>query len=355
MQATWSVKIEEQLLNNFSTQLWIPLNFRFLLNGFVAQFCHFYYRVMGAYSAPEERIASYISQLNLNEQKVAIVTGANTGIGFETARALGKAGYRVILACRSQMKAEKAIGEILKDYPTSNLKFMELDLASFNSVRRFAEKFNEQETQLDLLINNAGIMILPTYQETEDGNEMQYQVNYLSTFLLTRLLISKLKAAKQSKIINLSSLAHYNAGECDFSTVNNKESYCPNTSYCLSKAALIMMTYSLNKKLADSDIKAYAVHPGIVHTELLRYRSVLYFFSNIVGKYMIKSALEGALTVIRLSLVSEEGSQDIADPSIYYTDDLPMQPLVWTRDQANQESLWRETSKALCLDESLSS
>lgn len=160
-----------------------------------------------------------------------------------------------IQACRNQEKAEKAIAKILNERPDTDLVFMELDLSSFGSVRRFSEKFNRDETRLDLLINNAGIMMLPNFEQSEDGNEMQYQVNYLSTFLLTRLLLNKLKATGQSKIINLSSLAHYNAGECDFSKVNLESAYNPNRNYCLSKAALIMTAYSLRKKLVDSDIE----------------------------------------------------------------------------------------------------
>ncbi|KAJ9064554.1 Retinol dehydrogenase 13 [Entomophthora muscae] len=132
---------------------------------------------------------------------------------------------------------------------------MELDLASFDSVKKFASELNKTESHSDLLVNNAGIMVVPRFQLSEDGNEMQYQVNYLSTFLLTRLLIKKLKASKQSRIITLSSLAHYNAGECDFSSVNVKATYNPQKSYCFSKAALVMMSYSLQQKLIDSNIE----------------------------------------------------------------------------------------------------
>ncbi|KAJ9073592.1 Retinol dehydrogenase 13 [Entomophthora muscae] len=213
---TWSINAEETLLNRASTQLWMPVSMRLALTASIAQMSHFYYRAQGAYSNPEAKIDSYVSLHKADGNKVAIVTGANTGIGYETARALGKAGYKVILACRSQAKAEAAISSLLEENPSANLKFMELDLASFDSVKKFASEFNNTESHLDLLVNNAGIMVLPTFQLSEDGNEMQYQVNYLSTFLLTRLLIKKLKASKQGRIISLSSLAHYNAGECDF-------------------------------------------------------------------------------------------------------------------------------------------
>ncbi|KAJ9073595.1 hypothetical protein DSO57_1014581, partial [Entomophthora muscae] len=119
----------------------------------------------------------YVSLHKADGNKVAIVTGADTGIGYETARALGKAGYKVILACRSQAKAEAAILSFLKELPSANLKFMELDLASFDSVKNFASEFNKTESHLDLLVINAGIMVLPTFQLSDDGHVVSSQLS----------------------------------------------------------------------------------------------------------------------------------------------------------------------------------
>ncbi len=122
----------------------------------------------------------------------AIVTGANSGVGFETSRAFAQNGIRVIMACRNEEKGEKARAEILREYPDALLDVMELDLSKLASIRKFAEQFEGIYSQLDILVNNAGVMI-PPLTDTEDGFELQFGVNYLGHFLLTGLLLPQLQ------------------------------------------------------------------------------------------------------------------------------------------------------------------
>lgn len=139
--------------------------------------------------------------------KTVIVTGANTGIGRETALDLAQRGARVILACRDLDKANAAANEIRKTTGNDKVFVKELDLASLKSVRKFAEEFHQTEDRLDILINNAGIMRCP-YWKTEDAFEMQLGVNHLGHFLLTNLMLDMLERSQPSRIINVSSLAH---------------------------------------------------------------------------------------------------------------------------------------------------
>jgi retinol dehydrogenase-12 len=140
--------------------------------------------------------------------KTAIITGSNTGIGKETALDLAKRGARVILACRDVDKANQAASEIRKRSGNGNVHVEKLDLASFDSIRSFASRINSQEARLDILINNAGIMLCP-FWKTNDGFEMQFGVNHLGHFLLTNLLLDKLKQApEQARIVNVSALAY---------------------------------------------------------------------------------------------------------------------------------------------------
>ena len=139
--------------------------------------------------------------------KTVIITGSNTGIGKETALDLAKRGARVILACRDTQKANQAANEIRKKSGNGNVLVEQLDLASLESVRNFSAKINRQEERIDILINNAGIMACPKWK-TKDGFEMQFGVNHIGHFLLTNLLLDKIKSSGPSRIVNVSSRAH---------------------------------------------------------------------------------------------------------------------------------------------------
>ena len=158
--------------------------------------------------------------------KTVITTGANTGIGLETAVDLAKRNARVIFACRSLERGETAAVEVRKRSGNDNVVFVQLDLASLDSVRKFAAKILEEEPRIDILINNAIIMALPERTLSQDGFEMQFAVNHLGHFLLTNLLLDRIKEAPSARIVNVSSKGHIR-GNLDFDNLNSEKSYVP--------------------------------------------------------------------------------------------------------------------------------
>lgn len=204
--------------------------------------------------------------------KIAIITGANTGLGFETTVALAAKKIKIIMACRDMDKAETAKNKVLKENRKADLVPMELDLANLKSVRNFASNFQQEYDQLDLLINNAGLM-MPPYQKTENDLELQFQVNYLSHFLLTGLLIEQLTKTSNSRIINLSSIAHKNAN-IDFDDLQSEKDYSKFKAYGQSKLACLIFTKELHRRLRVKGFQntmALAAHPGVSTTELMRH------------------------------------------------------------------------------------
>ena len=201
--------------------------------------------------------------------KTVIITGANTGIGLETAVDLAKRNARVILACRSVERGETAAVEVRKRSGNDNVVFVQLDLASLDSVRKFAAKILEEEPRIDILINNAGVMALPERKLTQDGFEMQFGTNHLGHFLLTYLLLNHIKEAPSARIVNVSSMGH-SFGKIDFNNLNSERSYSQWGAYGTSKLANILFTRSLAKCLQGTGITANVLHPGAIDTELGR-------------------------------------------------------------------------------------
>ena len=206
--------------------------------------------------------------------KTVIITGANTGIGKETAIDLAKRNARVILACRSQEKGKKAEVDVRRESGNSNVHFQKLDLASLDSVRQFAKDVLSEEPRLDILINNAGVMYCP-FQTTVDGFETQFAVNHLGHFLLTNLLLDKIKQAPEGRIVVVSSLGHSFTSKLDLDTINSEAHYSPYDAYFKSKLANVLFTKSLDKRLAGSSIAVNSLCPGAVETELLRHSTGL--------------------------------------------------------------------------------
>lgn len=202
--------------------------------------------------------------------KTVIVTGANTGIGKQTALELAKRGGNIILACRDMEKCEAAAKEIRGETLNHRVNARHLDLASLKSIREFAAQVTEEEEHVHILINNAAVMRCPHWT-TEDGFEMQLGVNYLGHFLLTNLLLDKLKASAPSRIINVSSLAHV-AGHIDFEDLNWEErKYDTKAAYCQSKLAIVLSTKELSRRLQGTGVTVNALHPGVARTELGRH------------------------------------------------------------------------------------
>ena len=202
--------------------------------------------------------------------KTVIITGANTGIGLETAVDLAGRQARVILACRSSEKGEKAAVEVRRRSGNDNVVFRLLDLSSLESVRRFASTMLDEEPQIDILVNNAGVMACP-YTKTVDGFEMQFGVNHLGHFLLTNLLLDRLKEAKAARIVNVSSIA-YRGGKINFDDMNYEHSkYSSFSAYSNSKLANILFTRALAKRLEGTEVTVNVLHPGAVRTKLGRH------------------------------------------------------------------------------------
>ena len=216
--------------------------------------------------------------------RAAIVTGANTGIGFETAAALAAKNATVVMACRNRQKAEDAIKGIRERTPGAEPEFIELDLASLDSVARCAESFRAGHDRLDLLINNAGVMI-PPFGTTEDGFELQFGCNHLGHFALTGRLLDLLEATPGARVVNVSSMAH-RQGTMDFDNLNAEKGYRSMPAYGQSKLANLLFTFELQRRLegAGSTVKVTASHPGWTGTDLQRhsglFRALNHFFAQ---------------------------------------------------------------------------
>tara|TARA_R110002167_G_scaffold71696_8_gene202198 strand:+ start:31281 stop:32192 length:912 start_codon:yes stop_codon:yes gene_type:complete len=205
--------------------------------------------------------------------KTAIVTGGNTGIGYETVKALYEKGANVILAARDKKKANEAVRNIRKSTKgAGNLQIGLLDLSNLSQIKTFAEDFKKTHTQLDILINNAGVMIPPALK-TDDGFELQFGVNFLGHFALTAHLMPPLKNASNAKIVTLSSGAATLTDGIDFENLRLEKPYNEWLSYAVSKLADILFTYQLDRKLKEvgSNIISVAAHPGVTRTDLQRH------------------------------------------------------------------------------------
>jgi NAD(P)-dependent dehydrogenase (short-subunit alcohol dehydrogenase family) len=210
---------------------------------------------------------------NIADQKgkIAIVTGSSSGLGLETARVLAMKNATVIAAVRNLKKGQAAVQTIKTDAPDANVRLMELDLADLSSVRRFAKAFKREYTRLDLLINNAGVMV-PPYSQTVDGFELQMGTNHLGHFALTGLLIDLIEQSPGSRVVNVSSMAH-KMGRPDVDDLDwQKRKYKKWQAYGDSKMANLYFTYALHKKLGNgnANVIVAAAHPGWTATDLQR-------------------------------------------------------------------------------------
>ena len=242
---------------------------------------------------------------NILSQKgrIVIVTGSSSGIGYETVRVLANKQASVIIAVRNLEKGNKALAEIIQQNKDADVRVMELDLANLASVNNFAENFQKNYSRLDLLINNAGVMI-PPYSKTTDGFELQFGTNHLGHFALTGQLLKLLISTKASRIVNVSSGAH-NFGKLDFDDLNwEKRNYAQWTAYGDSKLANLYFTYELDRKLKEQGINTVvtASHPGWTATELQRTAGdVMKYLNGIFAQDITM----GALPTLRAAI--EEG------------------------------------------------
>ena len=246
--------------------------------------------------------------------RIAVVTGANTGLGFETALALAGTGCRVVLACRIAAKAEAAKEEILSHYPSALIECVPLDLSSLKSVRAFAAAYGARHATLDLLINNAGIM-MPPYALSEDGVESQLATNYLGHFALTGLLLPLIGKTPRARIVSLSSLAHKWSG-IQFDDINFAHGYDKRKAYGQSKLACLMFAYELQRRLnkTGNTVLSVAAHPGISATNLFQHLpGIAKFFTPLLG-LAFQSAKGGALPILYAALGEDIQGGDYCGP-----------------------------------------
>lgn len=244
--------------------------------------------------------------------KVAIVTGANAGLGLETTRLLAAKGMTVIMACRNADKAEAARTQLLSAQPEARLDVLPLDVSRLSSVREFAELFLANYRQLDVLINNAGVMF-PPFELTNDGFELQMATNYFGHFLLTGLLLPRLESTPGARVVTLSSIAH-RGGFIDLNDLNSRQRYSRVSAYAQSKLACLMFAFELQRRLQSAGYQTMSVaaHPGVANTELARYLPA--WLMRIVGPLFLQSAQAGAEPTLYAALGDDIRGGDFTGP-----------------------------------------
>jgi NAD(P)-dependent dehydrogenase (short-subunit alcohol dehydrogenase family) len=238
------------------------------------------------------------------ENKVILITGANSGIGKATATALAEMGAHVVMMSRDMDRGEEARQEVISVSRNNQVDLMQCDLASLTDIRRFSCEFIAKYSRLDVLINNAGIYT-DKRMETADGFEYQIGVNHLGPFLLTRLLIDLLKKSSPSRIINVASAAHF-GGKMDFDDVQSHKKYSGWKAYAQAKLANILFTYELAHRLAGTGVTANCLHPGFVNSNFAVNRSTgkANLMMKLMKPFTIEPA-EGAETSIYLAASPE--------------------------------------------------
>ncbi|ORX92805.1 retinol dehydrogenase 12 [Basidiobolus meristosporus CBS 931.73] len=293
--------------------------------------------------APSERLDS----------KVVIVTGSNCGVGYETAKCFYRLGARVILACRSRERGEKAVQDILRECkdsersvsmkpqvpegPVGTVEFMELDLASFQSVRQFAHNFLALNIPLHILVNNAGLSGVPG--KTVDNFEITVGVNHLGHYLLTRLLLKKLDESAPARIVNVASEGHYYPAAIDLDSFQKEYKGLDLIScYCQSKLANVLFTRELAKRLEGHQINVYAPHPGGVASEI--YREYPDFAVGILKKFMLDNQ-QGA----SCSLFCATAKETANDTGKYYEFCKLKEPSSAAQDDDAASRLWDKSAE----------
>ncbi|HMG40972.1 MAG TPA: SDR family NAD(P)-dependent oxidoreductase [Acidimicrobiales bacterium] len=233
--------------------------------------------------------------------RTAVITGANTGLGLETAKALAARGAAVVLAVRNLDKGKDAAAAVVAGSPGADVTLQRLDLSSLASVREAADKIRAGHDRIDLLVNNAGVMYTPQ-STTADGFELQFGTNHLGHFALTGLLLDRLLATDGSRVVTVSSVGHRIRARINFDDLQFEHGYSRVAAYGQSKLANLMFTYELQRRLAAADATtvALAAHPGGSNTELVRNSPApLRALNAVFGPLVTQSAAMGALPTLR--------------------------------------------------------
>jgi len=267
--------------------------------------------------------------------KIVLITGATSGIGKATATGIARMGARVVMVARNEKRGREARREILKHSGNAHMDVLVADLSTRQAIRDLAAEFKNRYDRLDVLINNAA-MVTGTRRLTPEGFETQFFVNHLAYFMLTCLLIDVLRASAPSRVVNMSSTAH-SSGFIDFDDLQLARRYTGWQAYANTKLANVMFTYELARRLEGTGVTANCVHPGVIHTGLLRhYSRVLNALFHALQAFF-KKPEEGALTPIYVATSLEvEGVT-----GKYFRRCQPMGTTEASNDREAQRRLWR--------------
>ncbi len=276
------------------------------------------------------------------QDKTCLITGANSGIGKVTARELAKRGAQIIMLCRNEEKAEQAKEDILKVCGHERVAIVLADLSSLTDIRRAAEQINATYDKIDVLNNNAGLIMGNKRETTQDGFEMSFGVNHLAPFLLTHLLLDKVMESPQGNIINVSSEAHRIA-KLDFNNLQYEKGYSGLKAYALSKLCNILFTHELSKKLQGTSVVTNTLHPGGVASNFGKGTGSFFNFMFQLARPFLSSEEEGAQTSIYLA-TSKEGANV---SGLYFKDKKPVKPSKAAMSDFNAQKLWEVSEQLL--------
>jgi retinol dehydrogenase 12 len=268
------------------------------------------------------------------DKPVCLVTGATDGIGKVTATELARTGYSVVLAARNEAKAASVTREIVASTGNRDVAYLTADLASLAQVRRLAEAFAVRYPRLDVLINNAGV-VMPRRVLTDDGYETTFQVNYLAPFYLTQLLRNELEKSPQGRVVNLSSSV-YRAGKFDPDDLQSERRYSTIGAYAASKLCVLLFTIELAHRLRLTRVTANAAHPGIVRTPMMRGAEGVFRAISFAALPFSRSPEKGAATSLFLAR-SPEAAQASGQ---YFVNSAPKHVKSGYNTPQNRDLLW---------------
>lgn len=269
--------------------------------------------------------------------RVALVTGANSGIGTVTARELAARGMRVFITCRTQAKGQPVVEEIIETTGNPDVECLAMELGDFDSVRRCVVDFLARDLPLHLLVNNAGLGVQSG--TTPSGFELAFGVNHLGPFLFTTLLLERILQSAPARIVTVASVGHYNAKEVDFEAVCHKTgSFHGSHEYYVSKLANVLFSSELSRRLEGTDVMTYSLHPGIVATNVWRRFP---WPLDAIAKAFMMSVEDGARTTLYCSTSPELEKQT----GLYYDSCAVREPSVVARDEALARKLWEKSEE----------
>jgi NAD(P)-dependent dehydrogenase (short-subunit alcohol dehydrogenase family) len=286
--------------------------------------------------------------------RVCVVTGATSGLGFETALALAGAGGDVVLAGRNAVKGDAAVATIKSRHPGAQVRFSVLDLASLASVADFATRLSAEHLAVEVLVNNAGVLSLPKRRLTQDGFEMQFGTNYLGHFALTAHLLHLLRAGRATRVVQVSSIAH-RMGRIDFADLQAERSYSAMRVYCQSKLAMLLFAMELQRRSVANGwgLTSIAAHPGFSRTNIFAAATddgatMLSRLTAIAAPLVGQSAAQGALPILYAATAPEAEGGGYYGPNGFREmrgEVGPAHVMPQGRDLAVAARLWAESER----------